>query len=146
MITMKILSALLVLGVLVGGALSYSTQQSPECKTTAECSSAINALRRETRLEFDQRAIALEQARGNIEKRLEGMNEFRAQLKDQAGSFATKEDILNLSLRLDNIEKWQARIIGGVVVLQFLFGIGFAMYLRKLPPRQSQATSRSTDV
>ena len=53
----------------------------------------------------EARQIAL----GGMDKRLEGMNEFRAQLKEQAATFATKDQldarIAPIDLRLQNIEK-----------------------------------------
>jgi hypothetical protein len=36
---------------------------------------------------------AVENARVSMEKRLDGMNEFRDTLKDQAGTFVTKEQL-----------------------------------------------------
>lgn len=47
----------------------------------------------------EARQIAL----GGMEKRLEGMNEFRAQLKEQASTFATKEMLEQLRLRFDTL-------------------------------------------
>ena len=53
----------------------------------------------------ESRISALEQARKtaerSMEKRLDGMNEFRETLSDQAGRMATKEHVLELRDRLE---------------------------------------------
>lgn len=117
------------------------------CVTVSECSAAIDALRRETRLEFDQRSEAVSTAQMNMEKRLEGMNEFRAQLRDQAGTFVTREkyeaQIEEIRARLDDADRGRAMILGVVAAVQVLFGIGFALYLKRSPIR---APSRESDV
>ncbi len=42
------------------------------------------------KVEFNSLERATQIAAANLEKRLEGMNEFRQQMKDQAGSFITR--------------------------------------------------------
>jgi hypothetical protein len=72
----------------------------------------IKMFRREIKYwrRLDRRAI--DKAHNNMEKRLDGMNEFRSQLKDQAGTFVTRKDL------------WLAAIaIVGVVlaIMQLIF-------------------------
>lgn len=55
---------------------------------------------------FDERFRALEKAtdtaKEGMEKRLEGMNEFRETLRDSAATFATRKEV---DTRFENIEK-----------------------------------------
>lgn len=117
-----------------------------DCRTVAECSQAINDMRREIRLELSYRTQALDLARANVDKRLESMNEFRAQLDRQAVTFVTTKDLsatlLLITNRLDAMDKARAWMMGAFAVLQFLFGMVFAMYLKKSPIR---AQSRRED-
>jgi hypothetical protein len=53
-------------------------------------------------LRFSENLRALEKAERDLSKRLEGMNEFRDALKDQAGTFVTREA---LDLKIDNLER-----------------------------------------
>lgn len=141
-----------LVAVITGSVLLMRETQSvqpSECRTVPECSQAIEALRRETRLEFDQRATALEEARTSIDRRLEQMNEFRSQLKDQAGTFATAGEV-NAALklitaRLDASDNQRSVMIGALAVVQFFWVVAFAVYLKRLPPRQADAVARATD-
>lgn len=58
-----------------------------------------------TRLEERLRATekAVELARVGIEKRLEGMNEFRETLKDQASRFVTRSDLCGAGITIITI-------------------------------------------
>ena len=64
-------------------------------------------------------------AKEDMERRLEGMNEFRTQLKDQTatfinrGEYDTKHQLLLDSL--NNLSKIIYMGLGGVLVLEFLF-------------------------
>jgi hypothetical protein len=51
---------------------------------------------------------AISDARGTMEKRLEGMNEFRDSLRDQSSKFATKEALESLDRQVQDL-----RITGG---------------------------------
>jgi hypothetical protein len=53
-------------------------------------------------LRFTENQRALEKAERDLSKRLEGMNEFRDALKDQAGTFVTREA---MEIKLDGLEK-----------------------------------------
>lgn len=53
----------------------------------------------ETKIDAMDKATNL--ANENLKIRLESMNEFRSQMKDQATTFATKVDVENLKERLD---------------------------------------------
>ncbi len=57
----------------------------------------VLALEREIKLRAEQNDEALRKATNSMEKRLDGMNEFRATLKDQAGTFVTRSEMLTLS-------------------------------------------------
>lgn len=125
-------------------------QGTPDCQTVRECSNSLAALRNEIRLEFDQRATAIDLARAQIDIRLEQMNEFRAQLDRQAATFVTNKE-LDVKIRviqeqLDSTARDRATLIGALIVIQFLFGIGFALYMRSSPPRKEGARSRATDI
>ena len=45
---------------------------------------------------------AVAAAKGDMDRRLEGMNEFRAQLEKQAGTFASRAEF---TLRIDNLSR-----------------------------------------
>jgi len=57
----------------------------------------------------DQRLVdmqrAVDKAEQTINTRLEGMNEFRAAMKDQQAQMATKEDLANLRMRIDDLKE-----------------------------------------
>jgi hypothetical protein len=53
-------------------------------------------------LRFADNLRALEKAERELSKRLEGMNEFRDALKDQAGTFVTREA---LDLKMGGLQK-----------------------------------------
>ncbi len=61
----------------------------------------------------------------SMEKRLEGMNEFRGQLKDQTAKFVTREEIdakiLNVDKDLRSLQRIVYIGIGITLTLQFLF-------------------------
>lgn len=73
------------------------------------------------------------------DKRFESVNEFRGQLKDQAGTFLARPEYLSEHLtllsRLDAIENAEARIIGGLIlattILPILSGIVVFFITRK---------------
>lgn len=65
-----------------------------------------------------------ENARSSMDKRLDGMNEFRDQLKDQAGRFITREEYEAkyeaLVEKIDGIQKPIWIGIGVILTLEFL--------------------------
>lgn len=66
------------------------------------------------------RSEALHAASQTMNKRLDTMNEFRTQLKEQAATFATKED-------LDPLRKFQDRFVGFALGLTILNGLMTAL-------------------
>jgi hypothetical protein len=56
--------------------------------------------------------VRLEQARAQLEKRLEGMNEFRQVLRDQNSSFVTKSEHDIVMDRLISLELTRAELSG----------------------------------
>ena len=82
-----------------------------------------------------------------LEKRLEGMNEFREALKDQSASFLTREvyevQHENLSTRLDRLaervgaaERWESGINGRTIGVSAAVGIAviiFTIVLKFIP-------------
>ena len=57
---------------------------------------------------------AIQKAESSLNKRLEGMNEFREQLKDQTATFAIKEQT---DERISRIESFQNKLLGGLTLL-----------------------------
>jgi hypothetical protein len=73
-------------------------------------------------------AEALRTATGTLEKRLEGMNEFRAQLTTQTATFVSV-DVFNskmdaLSGRINLLERSAERMAGSLATWRFLAGGG----------------------
>jgi len=66
----------------------------PTPQTLAE---RVWALEKEVKLRAEQSEQALNKATQAMEKRLDGMNEFRDTLKDQAGTFVTRAEMLAVS-------------------------------------------------
>jgi hypothetical protein len=66
----------------------------------------------------------IKSAHASMEKRLESINEFRGQLKDQAAGFATREEMNikynALEARLRGVERLIAFAGGGVAVIQII--------------------------
>src|SRR5947209_3899361 len=67
--------------------------------------------------------IAREKASQAVDRRLESMNEFRDQLREQASTFVTREFIeeqlklrdvyqKTVSERFERLERWQAKVLG----------------------------------
>jgi len=64
------------------------------------------------RREHEMLQIAIGKAEQNVEKRLEGMNEFRQQLNTQASTFATKDELVPFSRFIDRF--WG--VIAGLLI------------------------------
>ncbi len=60
----------------------------------------IESLRREMKSEFASVERAVSKAEAATEKRFEGVNEFRAQLSDQAARFITRDELQALESKL----------------------------------------------
>ena len=89
---------------------------------------------------FDNKVVALdravEKAEQQLNKRLEGMNEFRDTLKDQAGQLATKEQLSLLKdileERLRSLETSRARIIGIAIGMSFFVSLAVTAVVQML--------------
>ena len=84
---------------------------------------------------FEQNQRAIDKAEEAVEKRLEGMNEFRAQLASERGQYVTVdsyaqqhgalEDKLTalddkVSVRVLAVERLQSKMLGAIAILVFL--------------------------
>ena len=73
---------------------------------------------------FEQKIASLEKAvtvaSTAMERRLEGMNEFRDSLKDQAGRFVTKDEIKSLSEEIKILRDWKNNVQGRTSIAVFL--------------------------
>ena len=70
---------------------------------------------------------SIEKAEASVNKRLESMNEFREQLREQSKTFLTL-DVYNANHRLleskiESLQRFMYIITGGLVVLQVLIGV-----------------------
>jgi hypothetical protein len=72
----------------------------------------FDSLKEITDMERKLHALALEVAKKESERRLEGMNEFRDTLTDQANTFLTREiwdrEHRNLVEKIDDLKTWRA--------------------------------------
>ena len=74
----------------------------------------INALRREMQLITDSLEKSINVAKGELDRRLEAMNEFRAQLTSQNNTFMSRAEIELMSARLnDKIDSINKIVISG---------------------------------
>ena len=103
---------------------------------------------------FDAANHAVSVANGALEKRLDGMNEFRGQLRDQQATYATKSDVdLRLNAITEKLNRLQTRMDnaeGQVAGMGNLWGymlgaagLAFALFTllnrrRNGPSRESQ--------
>ena len=81
-------------------------------------------------VQFTALEKALDLARLDMERRLEGMNEFRAQLSHQAGTFISAKEVSllldKLSIRMENIEKCTNTEVGSTKWKDHLVTVGIA--------------------
>ena len=56
--------------------------------------------------------LRTEQARVSMEKRLDGMNEFRDTLKDQAARFVVRDDLIPIRKDIDEMKSFQDKLSG----------------------------------
>jgi len=77
---------------------------------------------------FSSHREAIQKAEDALNKRLEAMNEFRDQLKDQTATFAVKE---STDGRLAKLEGFQGRLLGafGLAMIVMPLVIGIAVYM-----------------
>jgi hypothetical protein len=84
---------------------------------------------------FSAAEVAIRKAENATEIRFQGVNEFRATLSDQTKSFIPRElaekTTDQLDKRLSDLQQWQAKIIGALVILGVLMPMltGLAVYL-----------------
>jgi DNA-binding FadR family transcriptional regulator len=101
-------------GVVINRDRTLSSQDVVSLKEYFE--SRINSLQEylETRLTSIERAT--EAAKLTMEKRLEGMNEFRDALRDQAGRLATRDELSlqidRLNVDISDLKKFKATLEG----------------------------------
>lgn len=67
-----------------------------------------------------------DKASAELSKRLDGMNEFRETLKDQASKLATKDDIAYIEKRLQSLERLQALAEGKASFTTILWSAGLS--------------------
>ena len=72
-------------------------------------------------VEIESMKIALNLARGELDRRLEGMNEFREQLRNQAQTFVTREysEVRNQNIedRVRSLENKKSNLEGRMWIL-----------------------------
>ena len=65
--------------------------------------------------------IALDKATDVIDDRLAQMNEFRAQMKDQQNTFATKVELENNNEKIDKLESYHDKLEGKASARSVIF-------------------------
>ena len=82
---------------------------------------------------YEQRFAASEQAVSKAERsmanRLDGMNEFRDALKDQASRMATREELSRLDQSVQILQQAKSNLDGRLVVLASIPGMAIAVIL-----------------
>jgi hypothetical protein len=97
-----------------------------------DCKQEIQHLREFMEQHFALNQLAIDKAEMGVDKRLEGMNEFRAQQADVIAKFATNERLneiiraieLKADLQdktLDDLNQWKANIQGRMAVIIILW-------------------------
>ena len=66
---------------------------------------------------FDLNDRALDKAYAAMDKRLDGMNEFRDALKDQANRMATRSELEALEEKVEDLRRNKANLDGRLAVL-----------------------------
>ena len=64
-----------------------------------------------TELHFKLTKEKVEEAKVSMEKRLDGMNEFRDALKDQAGKFVTRAELLAMIIGISTVRSGVVTIV-----------------------------------
>jgi hypothetical protein len=88
----------------------------------------LRSIRASVDVAFAASNKAVDKAEAALTRRLEGMNELREQLREQAETFA-REDIVEP--RLKRMESFQAKIVGGLLVVPLVSAIlaGLVVYV-----------------
>src|SRR5687767_4343092 len=68
--------------------------------------------------------VAVDKAAATIDTRLQGMNEFRDTLRDQAGRLATKEEVQNIDERIKRLEIVGAQGQGRATITGVIWAVG----------------------
>ena len=75
-------------------------------------------------LRFENNRIALDKAEASNNLRLASMNEFRDAMKDQSGTFLTKQEYevrhINLEEKIENMQRVLYMMIGGLAIIEVL--------------------------
>lgn len=80
-------------------------------------------LEREVAIAFANSERANDLAADSINYRLEGMNEFRKQLEDQASHFITRHDLEQMDARMQRVENLLANLQGRLWAIPASVGI-----------------------
>lgn len=81
----------------------------------------INHLDEKFTLQFKLNQLAIDKAEDKMEQKMHGVNEWRAQNKDERSMFATKEQVEGL-IKLVYVG------LGIVLAMQFIIGISMTIY------------------
>jgi hypothetical protein len=103
----------------------------PSCPDFHALAVKIEALEKQMHLHVDYQQTAVDKASAELRARLDGMNEFREALKDQATRFVSREELearhLSSSEKLqflhDTITNWQGRFWAVGVAVTLISGI-----------------------
>lgn len=86
---------------------------------------------------FDSTLRAVETAANQLDARLEGMNEFREAIKDQANRMATKAELQKVDTAVRDLQRakahWDGRLVVIASVVGGAFGVAAALLVRLLP-------------
>lgn len=67
-----------------------------------------------------------------MDKRLDGMNEFRNQLNDQTKNFVTKESVderfMSMQSKIDALQKFNNIALGAFLIIQIIIGIAVTVW------------------
>ena len=97
--------------------------------TPDDCILRVEELEKRFQVHMDYQRIAMDKAALELKERLESMNEFRAQLKEQASTFIKRDDVIG---RLDKLEQFVANVEGKIwafMVLATVLGSGIGIFI-----------------
>jgi len=73
--------------------------------------------------------MAIDQARASMERRLDGMNEFRDSLKDQSEKFASREGLYNLERQVQELRVTGGSAAGRAPFIDAILKIGIGLVI-----------------
>lgn len=94
----------------------------------------LSAVREATTAAFQASQKAIDKAEEALTRRLEGMNELRDQLREQAETFARQEVVTSENQardsRIERVERFQSKMLGGLLLAPFVSAIlvGLVVY------------------